>query len=291
MDKEVGSEDVQGKREAAKRWANHVTADPQVGATWCYLLVSETDIKTAKGSWPALKKLGVLAMEEKLTYYDIVAHIVPGTLVLGVLALMPRVFGFVMPWPSSDLIGLAAGLPLAYAVGQVVQALSSLVQPIYYKLWGGMPSAVILEGDSKRLKGARLTKIIAALSEHFHSPAGTAEEREGLFADAMALCNRDGLGRVDSFNASYAFHRALLTTGVVSTVLLTIALVLSLFGVASTASTIRPSLVYLLVLSLLLTAIEFVRARQRGEYFSIEVLNMAYIQSLKGTARRAKGSE
>ncbi len=58
MDKEVGSEDVQGKREAAKRWANHATADPQVGVTWRYLLASETDIKTAKGSWPALRKLG-----------------------------------------------------------------------------------------------------------------------------------------------------------------------------------------------------------------------------------------
>ncbi len=230
-------------------------------------------------------------MEEKLTYYDIVAHIVPGTLVLGVLALMPRAFDFAMLWPSSDLVGLAVGLPLAYAVGQVVQALSSLAQPVYYKLWGGMPSALILEGGSKRLKGARLTRIIAALSEHFHIPADTAEEREDLFADAMALCNRDSLGRVDTFNASYAFHRALLTAGVVSTILLAIALVLPLFGVASAAGTIMPSLVYLLVLSLLLTAIEFVRSRQRGEYFSVEVLNMAYIQSLQGSTRRTRESE
>lgn len=58
MDKEVESEDVQGKREAAKRWANHVTADEKVGVIWKYLLVSETDVNTAKGSWPALKKLG-----------------------------------------------------------------------------------------------------------------------------------------------------------------------------------------------------------------------------------------
>ncbi len=58
MDKEVESEDVQGKREAAKRWANHVTADDKVGVTWKYLLVSETDVNTAKGSWAALKKLG-----------------------------------------------------------------------------------------------------------------------------------------------------------------------------------------------------------------------------------------
>jgi type III restriction enzyme len=58
MDKEVGAEDVQGKREAAKRWANHVNADATVDVTWRYLLVSESDIATAKGSWDALKKLG-----------------------------------------------------------------------------------------------------------------------------------------------------------------------------------------------------------------------------------------
>jgi type III restriction enzyme len=59
MDKEVSSEDVQGKREAAMRWANHVSADEAVSATWRYLLVSETDINTAKGSWNSLKQLAM----------------------------------------------------------------------------------------------------------------------------------------------------------------------------------------------------------------------------------------
>lgn len=58
MDKEVGADDVQGKREAANRWANHVTADEKVDVIWKYLLVSETDVDTARGSWAALKKLG-----------------------------------------------------------------------------------------------------------------------------------------------------------------------------------------------------------------------------------------
>ena len=58
MDKEVTAADVQGKREAALRWANHVSASAEVGAQWRYLLVSESDITTAKGSWAALKKLG-----------------------------------------------------------------------------------------------------------------------------------------------------------------------------------------------------------------------------------------
>jgi len=58
MDKEMSSDEVQGKREAARRWANYVSADEQVGMRWRYLLASETDIRTAKGSWAALKGLG-----------------------------------------------------------------------------------------------------------------------------------------------------------------------------------------------------------------------------------------
>jgi type III restriction enzyme len=58
MDREMSSETVQGKREAAIRWANHVSADTSVRTTWRYLLVSENDVTTSKGSWGALKALG-----------------------------------------------------------------------------------------------------------------------------------------------------------------------------------------------------------------------------------------
>ena len=57
-DKDMTTEEVQAKREAAKRWANHVNADPAVTGTWRYLLLSETDIAMAKDSWSALKTLG-----------------------------------------------------------------------------------------------------------------------------------------------------------------------------------------------------------------------------------------
>jgi len=58
MDKEMQSADVQRKRDAARRWANYVSGDGKVGTCWRYLLVSETDVKNAKGSWEALKGLG-----------------------------------------------------------------------------------------------------------------------------------------------------------------------------------------------------------------------------------------
>lgn len=57
-DSEMTSDDVLAKRQAAKRWANHVSADPDVGVVWSYILVSEDDVATAKGSWAALRRLG-----------------------------------------------------------------------------------------------------------------------------------------------------------------------------------------------------------------------------------------
>jgi type III restriction enzyme len=53
----MASADVAAKREAAERWANHVSADSAVSATWRYLLASQADIRTVKGSWPALKRI------------------------------------------------------------------------------------------------------------------------------------------------------------------------------------------------------------------------------------------
>ncbi|TAK20478.1 MAG: hypothetical protein EPO26_18055 [Chloroflexota bacterium] len=59
MDRERASADVRGKRDAARRWANYVSADEKVeGANWCYLLIFEEDLETVKGSWEALRKLG-----------------------------------------------------------------------------------------------------------------------------------------------------------------------------------------------------------------------------------------
>jgi type III restriction enzyme len=54
-DRDLPSRDVQGKEFAAKRWAQHVSA--QTGADWRYLLVGETDAAEARGAWGTLKQL------------------------------------------------------------------------------------------------------------------------------------------------------------------------------------------------------------------------------------------
>jgi type III restriction enzyme len=57
--RDLENEDVQAKREAAQRWANYVSAEEQVGSQWRYLLVSEDDVRAAKGDWTTLKGLGL----------------------------------------------------------------------------------------------------------------------------------------------------------------------------------------------------------------------------------------
>lgn len=57
-DNQVTSDEVMAKREAAKRYVNKVNASGITSDTWKYLLVTETDIRTARGSWPALQRLG-----------------------------------------------------------------------------------------------------------------------------------------------------------------------------------------------------------------------------------------
>lgn len=56
-DRDIANEDVVAKRRAANQWANHVRN--LTGARWHYMFVSESEIKTAKENWPALKRLSL----------------------------------------------------------------------------------------------------------------------------------------------------------------------------------------------------------------------------------------
>lgn len=57
-DRDITDATVLAKREAAKRWANYVNTSPEFrGQHWKYLLISESDLRHANGSWPQLRGL------------------------------------------------------------------------------------------------------------------------------------------------------------------------------------------------------------------------------------------
>jgi type III restriction enzyme len=53
-DSDADAVEVKAKRTAAQQWANYVTG--KTGEQWRYLFVTESDIRTAKGSWVALRQ-------------------------------------------------------------------------------------------------------------------------------------------------------------------------------------------------------------------------------------------
>jgi type III restriction enzyme len=53
-DKDLATDEVQGKRQAALTWAKTVSAE--TGTNWVYLLVAERDLQDAQGSWKRLRQ-------------------------------------------------------------------------------------------------------------------------------------------------------------------------------------------------------------------------------------------
>jgi type III restriction enzyme len=55
------SRQVQEKKTAAMKWANFVIGSDLVSAEWAYMLASEANIESAKGSWRKLKAVAARA--------------------------------------------------------------------------------------------------------------------------------------------------------------------------------------------------------------------------------------
>lgn len=58
MNKEMRAVDVLAKKRAAKTWANTVNNSGKTVGQWQYLLLSEDDVKDARGSWSQMKGFG-----------------------------------------------------------------------------------------------------------------------------------------------------------------------------------------------------------------------------------------
>jgi len=201
---------------------------------------------------------------EKLDAYDILAILVPGVLVIYVvLVLFPSLAAAVRPPELPESFVFVVDLAAAIFLGHVIQTIGSLVvEPVLNRLWGGRPSeTAVAEGLGERYLPKETAEAIRAKLETTSGLAG----RRSLFMFAMREAR--GRGRVDLFNALYAYHRALLTL-----VLLVIAsFVLSRWlGAAANWDTLSLLVAFAVVIVLLLLVER--RTKQRAFYFVREVL-------------------
>lgn len=205
-------------------------------------------------------------MSDKFNVYNLLATLVTGSLIVCLLAIAaPDLVGPVKNLNLPDAFAVIAFVALTLFVGNIVQAVASLLDPVLYRLWGGRPSERCLQhglGDRYMPKDTAdriRAKLIAAV--------GGSPTDWSLFLYAMQQAESIGPTRVTTFNALFAYHRVLLILAIVA-----IAFALAtVWGQGPTEWT--PGIRWgLLVGAVLLLALLFHRTKQRAFYCVRELL-------------------
>jgi len=205
-------------------------------------------------------------MAEKLDLYDLLAALIPGTLLICVVSILfPAIMVSARGVHLPDAFTALALVVLAVFAGHTIEALSSVLEKVMEKTWGGRPSACLVQGrcDPRRFPPDCARRVKEMLAERF----GPRISDTSVFQYAMQIAETSGNKRVERFNALYGYHR-----GVVVLLLLSLGiLVASMFwGAASHYS--RATSAALAGFALALLVLFWHRTKQRGYHYAGEVL-------------------
>lgn len=151
-------------------------------------------------------------------YYDILSTIISGIVLLFIISITTD-------WDITN-INVVVLMSLAYAIGYILNALSALLEPLYYWFMGGRPSVKLLMAPRLsccckerkytgfgRVRFYEYKKAVGLLRQELND--AEANERK-MFDKAMSYSNSNDNTRVPDFNAQYAFSRVMLTLTIVS---------------------------------------------------------------------------
>lgn len=186
-------------------------------------------------------------------YYDLFS-----TAIIGVVIVTAVNYLFL----GNAEIDSIAYLALGYLAGYFINAIGSLVAPIYYKSIGGRPSDKLLTlipgqiwTGCKKVRFYEAQVVIDIIRKELNDANASTQK---MFECAMRKVNGCEDCRVPAFNAQFAWSRTILTTILISSILFAIRFYNEwIFWMAS--------------VSLLL--ISWNRFKERGYYYAREVLN------------------
>lgn len=193
-----------------------------------------------------------------MKYYDLLS-----TTIIGVVIIALVNYFFL----GNIEINSIAYLSLGYLVGYFINAIGSLLDFIYFKTIGGMPSDILLtptEGKNwtgyKRIKFYEAREAVETLKKELNDPEASTQK---MFECAMKRVNGCIESRVPVFNAQFVWSRTILTTALIASIMLAFHFYNKwFFWLASIA---------LLFLS-------WIRFKERGFYYAREVLTEYLLQ-------------
>src|ERR1700755_3323539 len=205
---------------------------------------------------------------EKFELYDVLGTIVPGLVAVGMIYSTALWIGRKIEIPAMpEALQVFILLAIATVLGQAVQTVGSLLEGFYFWTWGGKPSDRALKGKSKRISSPHAIQLQARLKNHFVKGSSYDLSDNEIFLCALSVCNHKSLGRVTRFNSLYAYHRALTTLLLLST-LITLAIIVYL-------EPNPPAAWRVFAVETGVTLLFWYRTKQRGMYFADEVFRMA----------------
>lgn len=188
-----------------------------------------------------------------LKYYDLLSTAIIGVVIVAVVHYL-----FMEKVDVDGVVYLALG----YIAGYFINAIGSLLEGIYYKTIGGMPSdkfLTLVDGQDwtgyKRIKFYEAEKAIHALRSELNDSNASVRKMFGCAKRRVSGCEDS---RVPTFNAQYAWSRTILTTILIADVLC--------------AFRYYDELVFWPIAACLLW-LSWNRFKERGYYYAREVLN------------------
>lgn len=155
---------------------------------------------------------------KQFDFYEFTGLLLPGTLFLaGIVYLWPeasRVDGF----KDLSVGGLGLFVLLAYVVGHLLQAVGNMLEWLWWKLFGGMPTDWIRSSPKRLIASAQIQKLHTLLRERLVLDLPpkladlTSQEWYSITRQVYAAVAAVGRAtRVDTFNGNYGLNRGLFT--------------------------------------------------------------------------------
>ena len=152
---------------------------------------------------------------KQFDFYEFTGILLPGAIVLTALVVLFPSWGLPTLIKDISVGGLGIFIVLAYAVGHLVQAVGNLIEAVWWKCWGGMPTNWLLTKPARLLAEHQ----ISLLQEHLRKQLGLAsfDITSSSLSDWHAITRQiyaavagaGRAGRVDTFNGNYGLNRGL----------------------------------------------------------------------------------
>src|SRR4051794_7377920 len=147
-----------------------------------------------------------------MTFYEQVGIVIPGSvLMVGLLFYFPALNTLVAK-DGVTLGQFGIFLLLSYSAGHFIAAIGNLLENIFWKLFGGMPSDWVTKRECSLLSAQQVAAVEAKVTTRFNMTLGSLAGMDRkvwwpISRQVFADVNKNGkVERIETFNGNYGLN-------------------------------------------------------------------------------------